>query len=686
MCEDDPGFDRIRVGRIGRLDRSNCVRRRRGVRDARLLALPLLASALCALPVDSAAGADSFPFERIAHSGLPAEPGRGLHKPFDVLAADMDLDGDSDLLINWHHRGLLELYENRDGTFVRSNPPGDDRSGVFDNRGVANLFEAADAMRSRIEASGKSGLFVWHDRNRAGSWRLLWKPTGNSSGLRLQLEASLDIAATTGLAAGEVTAIDGRRLLISIAKGQQTRSFGVRVPRVATQLVIRPVATPDSEPPTVYVGAELEPMAPGEVELWKPDPHGIAWVDVEGSPHPELFFTRGALAGELRPPARPKEDRFYIAHPVGAPSDPPHETVRYERAGRGVVPENYARGRRVEWVDVDGDGRLDLSISNEKTPNVVLVREADGYRDRAGDWALDFVDGATQMWGDLDADGHSDLFYLEGNRIHVMRNRSGGEFDFLRADALGLVLPEAAPGLEIIKSTSLQQADFDNDGDLDLWVLGYGGEMAIQLFRNDGGRYANVSQELGLAAARGARVVVLVDVDNDGFVDAVSFGQQSVLWRNLAGGGFRAEAFPADVEPGPTFAATRLDVDGDGNVDLVSAGRHRVVLRNVSDMAAEPPARTNRYLDVTLHSRGKAIIGALVRAHYSDGSIRAQRWGATQSTAYSQAVGPLHFGIRKGVSIRKVGVLWPGASSEVLVDVGDSGSRMTISREDSGVE
>jgi hypothetical protein len=247
------------------------------------------------------------------------------------------------------------------------------------------------------------------------------------------------------------------------------------------------------------------------------------------------------------------------------------------------------------------------------------------------------------------------------------------KFERLRGEAIGLVLPAAERAAGVIDPTSLQLSDFDNDGDLDLWVLLYGREGAVLLFRNDGKRFANVTNELGLDAAKGGRVVVLVDVDNDGFDDAVIFGRRSFLWTNLGGSRFRGDPFPERAEPGGIFAATSCDIDGDGRIDLVAAGRRRHLLRNTSDDA-------NGFLDVVLRTTEREPVGALVRVRYSDGSIRAQRYGSSHGTPYSQALGPLHFGIRKGVSVRKVGVQWPGDRSETLYDAPETGTPMVIVR------
>src|SRR5690606_28345737 len=103
------------------------------------------------------------------------------------------------------------------------------------------------------------------------------------------------------------------------------------------------------------------------------------------------------------------------------------------------------------------------------------------------------------------------------------------------------------------------------------------------------------------------------------------------------------------------------DLNNDRWLDLVVIkGRRRSIL-NTSTLP-------NDALEVTVDHRGGVDspppIGAIVRAYYSDGTVRAQRFGSASNTRWSQSLLPLHFGMTPDVPITELGVTWPGDTEE----------------------
>src|SRR5215469_464117 len=85
-------------------------------------------------------------------------------------------------------------------------------------------------------------------------------------------------------------------------------------------------------------------------------------------------------------------------------------------------------------------------------------------------------------------------------------------------------------------------ADFDNDGDLDLFV-GFKAGLPNRLYRNDGGRFVEVAADHNIADLPDTRAAAWGDFDADGRADLfVGFtrksGQASKLYHNLGNGKF----------------------------------------------------------------------------------------------------------------------------------------------------
>ena len=161
----------------------------------------------------------------------------------------------------------------------------------------------------------------------------------------------------------------------------------------------------------------------------------------------------------------------------------------------------------------------------------------------AAEYAVALDGGEVQCWGDFDGDGWQDLYYVDGRHVHILRNTGGGAFERLPGDQLGLTLPEPAEvSAALFNFAALRLADFDSDGDLDLWVLMFGRDArSNHLFRRDEEGFSDVTEQVGLPGIAKNIFALLCDVDNDGFDDVISNGNwdgeqiRALLWRNQEG-------------------------------------------------------------------------------------------------------------------------------------------------------
>jgi hypothetical protein len=170
-------------------------------------------------------------------------------------------------------------------------------------------------------------------------------------------------------------------------------------------------------------------------------------------------------------------------------------------SGVSVASDGKPRaGMGTDFGDYDGDGRLDLFVTNHELETHTLFRNlGDGLfeettsRSGVGVPTLPYV-GFGTLFFDYDNDGDLDLAIVNG---HVMN--SPGHFRpgateaqrnlLFRNDGKGRfteVGRSAGPGFALERiSRALAAGDIDNDGDLDLLVTNNGG--AVDLLRNDGG-------------------------------------------------------------------------------------------------------------------------------------------------------------------------------------------------------
>lgn len=205
-------------------------------------------------------------------------------------------------------------------------------------------------------------------------------------------------------------------------------------------------------------------------------------------------------------------------------------------------------------TDIDNDGWLDLFVANDTLPNFLFVnREGKRFDEIGLEAGVAYSEGGNPRSGmgvdaaDVDGDGWQDLFVanIDQEMFSLYRNLKGVEF-----------LDESAEirrATRLLSGWGLRFADFDNDGDPDLFLVnGHPDDMVSEVkplvtfaepmlfFLNDGGRFQDVSAKSGDIFARKlpGRGMATLDFDNDGDLDVVvaNNGAPPVLLRNQGGG------------------------------------------------------------------------------------------------------------------------------------------------------
>ncbi len=233
--------------------------------------------------------------------------------------------------------------------------------------------------------------------------------------------------------------------------------------------------------------------------------------------------------------------------------------------------------------DVDGDGRDDMFLGGAVgTAGTLLRQHADGRFTAANvtafaaDAASEDVDAA---FFDADGDGDLDLYVVSGGNEFAANAPELADRLYLNDGRGGFERGRGVLPTQFHSGSTVAPADFDGDGDLDLFVgtrslpWRYGLIPRSTLLRNDGGRFSDATAAL----APDLREVGLVtdatwtDTDGDGDLDLVVVGEwMAVRVFQNDGGMLRPtdDSGLADTE-GWWTRVLAADFDGDGDADLV---------------------------------------------------------------------------------------------------------------------
>ncbi len=232
--------------------------------------------------------------------------------------------------------------------------------------------------------------------------------------------------------------------------------------------------------------------------------------------------------------------------------------------------------------DFDGDGFLDVMVSTSDSSGPMHYYHNDGngkFSDRTAQAGLTgMLGGLNMVQADYDNDGDVDLLVLRGGWFEeygrhpnsLLRNNGDETFtDVTFAAGLGEKHYPTQTGA---------WGDYDNDGDLDLYIGNetYRNVLArCQLFRNNGnGTFTDVAKAAGVDRKAYAKAVVWGDYDNDRYPDLfVSVNNTpNKLFHNNRDGTFTDVIPTLGIgDPVASFPAWFWDYDNDGALDLFVA-------------------------------------------------------------------------------------------------------------------
>ena len=249
-----------------------------------------------------------------------------------------------------------------------------------------------------------------------------------------------------------------------------------------------------------------------------------------------------------------------------------NELGRYQDFAANYGIKHNKNENRASFADFDNDGFLDLLIlvkdgaviyHNAGKGNFVDITKESGLSDNRG--------GSGSLFADLDHDGDLDLFQANDGKNQVFLNTGNRSFKEVE-NQMGL------GGASDTKTTEAIFGDFDDDGDLDLYIVNANGpDLFAWNQRQASFEAVEIPAELNVRPE--SKAAVAGDFNNDGLLDLAIVNNSDrplLLLENLGEGGFKSrsdlESDFGDLRGSVIHDLEFFDFDNDGHLDLVLVG------------------------------------------------------------------------------------------------------------------
>lgn len=339
--------------------------------------------------------------------------------------------------------------------------------------------------------------------------------------------------------------------------------------------------------------------------------------------------------------------------------------VRITNSVRGTLTGDRGNFSSCSAADIDGDGFLDVYFSNRDGAGFLYRNSGDGQFQRVTDRMPISTLGAGYgcPWGDYNDDGLPDLFVGRDDRNLVYRNLGGGSF-LLDTNSILYRDPKGVSGAGF--------ADCNNDGHLDFFAgNGLGGGSGFYLNNGDGSFTKVTNSVVTMDKGKISGGPSFADYDNDGDLDLfVGRGSNSpvnsALFANNGDGTFveiKTGSLVADL--GRTGGSGWADFDRDGFMDLVAAN-----IEGVGGFLYRNNGNSNHWLVVRLEgtSSPRSAIGSRVYLE-ADGIPGVQLRELSTGDGFSGGTESAHFGLGQARQARSVRIRWSSGIEQTFTNL-----------------
>jgi len=312
-----------------------------------------------------------------------------------------------------------------------------------------------------------------------------------------------------------------------------------------------------------------------------------------------------------------------------------------------ISGSEFVFSQRSNFADINNDGNLDAFVCHDVEPNVYYMNDGNGNFTYMQGGLGDYPTGGNygSVWIDYDNDRDIDLFIAKcggevarrTNQMH--RNNGDGTYTEV-GEAAGLADP--------MQTWSSAWGDYDNDGDMDVFVGASSGTHKMMLNNGDG-TFSDVTDRSGVLVVTATGIEnVVYDFDNDGNLDISSNGNILYGDGDLS---FTDISFGIIAGNNGSFG----DLNNDGFIDAFSNGN--IYMNN---------GNGNNW--ITLNTVGTQSningIGARVEIQTPSGTqIRDVKSG--EGFRYMSTLNT-HFGIGTDTEIESITIYWPSGIVDII--------------------